>query len=365
MSTDWTASYQALTNKAASSYQRLLINWQELLGKVSCGELAPNVIQDRLPKFFQNQNQLFYRRLSALSFDFLKGLSEVQGEYTEDFIQGLLGDSFTAPPRPSPPSPPVGSADVDEWTSWYQAVTAYMLEQTQSALARYQSVLERVASGRITPSSIQDYARKFAGDRTLLLSRDTANLQLKFFESLLELNQDFADDLFSYLASDESSRANGSIESISLDLIGRSGSTVAASLTVENTAAQTSEVHCAISEFRKADGTGLTFRPPLEVDPLEFPLNPGETRPVALRLYLNPDVFVSNQNYTGTLIINQKKQSILVLLTARAIAEEAGKAKASPVTAAREPPLLISKPRRTARKTRKNPQKKKRNRKHS
>lgn len=367
MSTDWTASYQALTNKAASSYQRLLTHWQELLGKMSRGEFAPNIIQDRLPQFFQDQNQAFYRRLTALSFDFLKGLSEVQGEYTEDFIQGLLGDSFTAPPRPSPPSPPLGSADVNEWTGWYQAVTEYMLEQSQSALARYQSVFERVASGRITPSSIQDYARKFASDRTLLLSRDTANLQLKFFENLLQLNQDFADDLFGYLTSDESSRANGSIESISLDLIGRSGSTVATSLTVENTAARPSEVHCAISEFRKADGTGLTFRAPLEVEPVEFPLNPGETRLVALRLHLSPDVFVPDQNYTGTLIINQKKQSILVLLTARAIAEEAENAKASAATAARERPLFVTeiKPRRTGRKTRKSPQKKKRNRKHS
>jgi hypothetical protein len=242
-----------------------------------------------------------------------------------------------------------------------------MLEQTQSALARYQSVFERVASGRISPSSIQDYARKFASDRTLLLSRDTANLQLKFFENLLQLNQDFADDLFGYLISDESSRANGSIESISLDLIGRSGSTVATSLTVENTAARPSEVHCAISEFRKADGTGLTFRAPLEVEPVEFPLNPGETRLVALRLHLSPDVFVPDQNYTGTLIINQKKQSILVLLTARAIAEEAENAKASAATAARERPLFVTeiKPRRTGRKTRKSPQKKKRNRKHS
>jgi hypothetical protein len=367
MSTDWTASYQTLTNKAASSYQRLLTHWQELLGKMSRGELAPNVVQDRLPQFFQEQDQAFYRRLTALSFDFLKGLSEVQGEYTDDFIQGLLGDSFTGSPRPSPPSPPLSSADVNEWTSWYQAVTAYMLEQTQSALARYQSVFERVASGRITPSSIQDYARKFASDRTLLLSRDTANLQLKFFESLLQLNQDFADDLFGYLARDESGRVNGSIESISLDLIGRAGSTVAASLTVENTAARTSEVHCAISEFRKADGTGLTFHAPLEVDPVEFPLNPGETRAIALRLHLSPDVFVSNQNYTGTLIINQKKQSILVLLTARAIEEEAEKAKASAATAARGRPLLVTeiKPRRTGRKTRKSPQKKKRNRKHS
>ncbi len=363
---DWTASYQALTNKAAVSYQRLLTHWQELLGKMSRGELAPNAIQDRLPQFFQDQNQAFNRRLTALSFDFLKGLSGVQGEYTDDFIQGLLGDSFTGPPPPSPPSPPLGSADVNEWTSWYQAVTVYMLEQTQSGLARYQSVLERVASGRITPSSIQEYARKFASDRTLLLSRDTANLQLKFFENLLQLNQDFADDLFGYLARDESGHVNGSIESISLDLIGREGSTVAASLTVENTAARTSEVHCAISEFRKADGTGPTFHAPLEVDPVEFPLNPGETRVIALRLNLSPDVFVPNQNYAGTLIINQKKQSILVLLTARAIAE-AEKAKASAATAAREGPLLVTeiKPRRTGRKTRKSPQKKKRNRKHS
>jgi hypothetical protein len=368
MSMDWTTSYQALTSKAASSYQRLLTHWQELLGKMSRGELAPNAIQDRLPQFFQDQSQGFYRRLTALSFDFLKGLSEVQGDCTEDFIRGLLGDSFAGPPsRPSPPSPPLGSADVNEWTRWYQTVTTQMAEQSQSALARYQSLLERVASGRITPASIQDYARKFATDRTLLLSRDAAELQLKFFEGLLQLNQDFADDLFGHLAGDLSSGANGSIESVSLDLIGRADSTVAASLTVENTAARTSEVYCAISEFRKADGTGLTFRAPLEVEPIEFSLNPGETRSVALRLHLSPEIFAPNQNYTGTLIINQNKQSILVLLTARATAAKPEKAKASVVTAAPERPLLVTavRPRRTGRKTRKNPQKKKRNRKGS
>jgi hypothetical protein len=142
---------------------------------------------------------------------------------------------------------------------------------------------------------------------------------------------------------------------------------VAASLTVENTAARTSEVYCAISEFRKADGTGLTFRAPLEVEPIEFSLNPGETRSVALRLHLSPEIFAPNQNYTGTLIINQNKQSILVLLTARATAAKPEKAKASVVTAAPERPLLVTavRPRRTGRKTRKNPQKKKRNRKGS
>jgi hypothetical protein len=193
------------------------------------------------------------------------------------------------------------------------------------------------------------------------LSRDAANLQLKFFESLLRLNQDFADDLFGHLTGDGSTRANGSIESISLDLSGRAGSTVAASLIVENTAARRSNLHCTISEFRNDDGTGLTFRAPLEVEPVEFPLNPGETRSVTLRLHLRPELFAPNQSYTGTLIINQERQSILVLLNARATSAEPEKAEASAVTAAAGRPLRVTavKRRRTKRKTRKSPQKKK------
>ena len=145
---DWATSCQALTGKATSSYEGLFERWQELLKKVSRGELAPASLEDRLPQFLQDEGGEFYRRLAALSFELCNALAEVQARSTNDFMRGLLGDSVVAEPlAPSPPKSPEADAAPDEWTQWYQSVTAYIIEQNESALGRYQILLEKVADG--------------------------------------------------------------------------------------------------------------------------------------------------------------------------------------------------------------------------
>src|SRR5262249_11980963 len=127
------------------------------------------------------------------------------------------------------------------------------------------------------------------------------------------LNQSFADELFHRLSH------NGhepEVETIYLDLTGPTGSPVERSLIVENTRAEPSEVICKISEFRSSDG--MTFRSPIEVDPVAFRLLAGETRSISIRLRLDPDIFMPDRTYTGSLLINQAEQSIVVVLTARA-----------------------------------------------
>jgi hypothetical protein len=149
---------------------------------------------------------------------------------------------------------------------------------------------------------------------------------MRFHESLLQLNQQFVESLFAGLVRNRSAPSDG-VESVHVNLVGAAGSSVSASLMVENNATRASDVSCRVSEFKSVDVTGLAFRPPIEVDPTDFRLAAGETRAVSLRLLLVPEMFAPERNYTATLLISQNEQSILVLLTARATATQPAKEK--------------------------------------
>jgi len=330
---DWATSFESLSSKASSGYGRLLKKWQELLGKIGRGELTAHALNERIPQLLQEEGAELYRGLTSLSFELFRSISELQGSYTDEFVRGLLGDGVLAGQGSvsSPPLPPSESADPEEWTRWYQAVNGYLAEQSQSALARYQVLLEKVATGRLTPANIQEYSRKFMNERALLLSRDAAELQMRFYEGLIQLNQNFAENLFGRLTPNGSAPPDGAVESISLDMVGPAGATVSASLVVENSATRPSDVTCRVSEFKRADGAGQSFRPPLELEPGNFRLAAGETRNLVLRLQLIPEMFEPETNYNASLVINQAEQSIVVFLRARAVAVKQKTDEAAPL----------------------------------
>ena len=260
---DWTSSFQTLTDKAQSSYKYLLSEWQELLKKVARGELAPSALEDRIPQFLQDEGAEFYRRLSALSFELFNGLSELQGNSTNEFIRGLLGNSAVAgSPTPSPPTIPAADAAREEWTRWYQGVTAFITEQNEVALSRYQVLLEKVADGKLTPASVQEFSRKFMNERALVLSRDAGEMQMRFYEKLLQLNQEFIAGLFAGLVRDGNDPFNDSDPSIRIDGVESSRSAA------ENNGPPTPA--SSRRAFKPSDEDGATGQAPMAVEPTDF-----------------------------------------------------------------------------------------------
>jgi hypothetical protein len=320
MAGDWTISMKDLTEKAAASYASLLTHSQELAGRIQRGEVAPTALQDQWRQFSEQEGTTFYRRLNALSSQFFQGLTDLQAKSADDYVQGLLGES--PPPAPSPalsqPPPPAPSAGANEWADWYKAVTAFLAEQNRLAFARYQRLLEKVARGEIAPSSIQDYSAKFIQSRGPVYTQATTELNMRFFEGLLELNRKFTDDLFGRLIHDGPGSTDP-LESILLELTGPSGSTASSSLVIDNITNEPSEVWCRFSPFRSTDGSDLALRVPLEVEPARFRLLPGESRSVDVRLNLDPEFFQPGRSYSGTLLVNQGDNQILVNLNARSI----------------------------------------------
>lgn len=317
---DWITPFQALTSSATASYETLLSQWQELLGKVSRGELVPSSLGQRLPQVVQEEGTYFYRGLSALSLELFNDLSAVQRSGADDFLRGLVGDSLVRPATPlEPPPTPPPDADQNEWTQWSAAVTAYMSEQGEAGLMQSEVLLEKIATGKLSPAAVQEYARKFMNERALVLARDAGDAQMRFYNGLIKLNQQFIENLFAGLVVDESSAGAGN-ESIEVNLAGPAGSSVSATLIVQNNAEQPSEVSCRVLEFRNVDGTCLPFRAPLEVTPSHFRLAAGQTRKVSVHLNLVPEMFVPGRNYRAPLFICQNEQTIRVLLIAHATA---------------------------------------------
>ncbi|HSU86560.1 MAG TPA: hypothetical protein VLI42_07485 [Chthoniobacterales bacterium] len=227
---DWATSFQALTGKATSSYEGVLERWQELLKKVSRGELAPSSLEDRLPEFLHEEGGEFYRRLAALSFELCNALAEVQAKSTNDFMRALLGDAVVAEQSSplSPPAPPLATSEPDEWTRWYQNVTVCIVEQNESALSCCQVLLEKVADGRLTPKSVQEFSRKFMNERALALSGDAGAAQMRFYESLLQLNREFVENLFARLVREGDARSAQPNEPLRIELTGTTEMTVPA-----------------------------------------------------------------------------------------------------------------------------------------
>ena len=365
---DWTTSLQALTDKARSSYKYLLVEWQELLNKVARGELAPSVLEDRLPQFLEDDGAEFYRRLSALSFELFNELSELQANSTNEFIRGLLGNSAVADsPAPSTPTLPAADAAPEEWTRWYQAVTAFIAEQNEVALRRYQILLEKVADGKLTPASVQEFSRKFVHERALVLSRDAGEMQMRFYEKLLQLNQEFITSLFAGLVRDANDSFNDSDQPIqidclessspaaenngpapsaaslrtsepldnaevsvqtpvalepsdfrpaavsaSLDLTGPLGGIASASLPLTNTTGARARVRCTVGTVRRADGVGKAFAPELTRGRRVLTLAPGETASLLLAVRLDQRAYEVGPGYVGVMRVTGLGNAALV-----------------------------------------------------
>ena len=321
MTNDIPLSIPDFAAKATESYSRFVSQAQDFFAKIYRGELAPSVLQQHLPEFLQQRGSAYYLELQQICFQFFRSLMGLSAVYGDDFFRGLLPD------MPSPEQQPFAAPpkDFHDWTHLSQTFSSHVLDQNSLTLMRYQHLLRKVASGELSTVTVQEYAREFSKRRSSEYAYKVADANAQFFDGLLRLNQHIIDDLFKYLDPDaESNRSSGqerSLDTLSMELVGSSGSTVSASLMVENKQSGPCDVSCAVSDFRSSDGLGSGFRAAVAVEPSDIRLLPEETRTISIRLALDPNLFVLGRSYVATLIVKgQAEQDVLVFLIARATA---------------------------------------------
>jgi hypothetical protein len=316
MPTDWTAALHDLTAKAGENYARFVTHSQDLLGRVYRGELTPMTLQEQLPGFLNDRGSKFYGELTRISFDFFNGFMSLNARYAGEYYRGLLPGYV----EPEPPETPPDSGPIQDWTRWMQVFQSQMAEQNQRSASGYHRLMEKISKGELSASSVEDYSRRFSRERGADYARDAAELNFRFFEGMIRLNQRFHDDLFFHLTrnGNGASPDDSPSEPVYVELSGAIGSIVSTSLVIENTTGDRSEATFAVSQFRNTDGGGPPFDAPVEVEPGTLSLRADESRAVTVRLHLREDLFTAGRACAATLIVRgQSEQDTLVFLVVK------------------------------------------------
>ncbi len=325
--TDWGLRFQELAADAGQMYARTLRRYNELLDRVARAEVSPQEVERQFREYLQEQAAASTRELVELSVGLLAGLLHVEARYREALLDGLLPAEGAPPPPPSP-----SSIDV---TNWFQALATYAAEQSARGIARHQQLVERVASGEIPPSRVQEQGRRYLERHAPEFLGDVMNLGLTFVGRLQRSSASFADGLYNrVLGAEPAGAPSGPEPPVCVDLRGPSGSVASGGIVVENSRPQPADVVCRASEFARRSG-GRRVRAPLEILPSQFTLAPGGQKDVAIRLPLDPEQFETGADYVATLLVSGAgEQDLVVPLIARA---EAGAAPPAPATPAGPP----------------------------
>lgn len=324
---EWGLRFQELAADAGQMYARVLRRYDHLLDRVARGELQPAEVQKQFQDYLQEQAATSTRELVELSVGLLAGLLYAEAKYREALLDGLLPPDAPLPPPPSP-----SSIDI---TNWFQTLATYAREQSARGMSRYQMLVERVASGEIPPSRVQDEGRRFLEQHAPELLSEVMNLGLTFVGQLQRSSTTFAEGMYDRVLGPDTESSPAPEPPICIDLRGPAGSALSAAIVVENTRLDSAEVVCRGSDFAPRAG-GRPFRSGLEVVPARFTLAPGEQRDVALRLPLDPALFAPGADYVATLRISGAgEHERIVQLIARA--ERPGPTPDARAAAAEEP----------------------------
>lgn len=305
---EWGRRFQELAADAGQMASRTLRRYDELLRLVAAGELLPEEVQKQSREYLQEQSATSSRELVELSVGLLAGLLYVEAKYREALLDGLLPSD-----GPLPPPPPPSSIDL---TSWFQTLAKYAAEQSARGLARHQQVVERVASGEITPGQIEEQGRRYLQSHAPQFLGEVMDLGLTFVSRLQQSSTNLAEGLYDHLLGSELDRSPEPEPPLLADLRGPSGATVTTEIVVENTRSEAADVVCRVSDFTARLG-GRSFASGAQAVPARFTVAPGEVRSVTLSLPLDRALFTPGADYFAVLRISGAgEQEMIVQLIA-------------------------------------------------
>lgn len=317
---DWGIQFQRLAADAGQISARALRRYQELLERVARGELRPDHVQQQFRDYLQEQAGSSTRDLVELSVGLLSGLLYAEARYREALLDGLL-----PPDAPVPPPPQPAGEDLGEW---FQALATYATEQGARGMARHQQLIGRVAAGEISAAQVREQGQRYLEAHAPAFVGEVMTLGLGFVERLQRSSSSLTDGLYDRVLGPDDARTTPE-PPVYLDLHGTVGSTVSATLIVENTRTDAAQVTCRVSDFA-ARAFGRRFTAPIEIEPPQFTLAAGDAREVTVRLMLDPSVFVPGADYVATLQISGAgERELIVQLLARGEQTDAGHAGAA------------------------------------
>lgn len=205
----------------------------------------------------------------------------------------------------------------NEIGKWIQELTLRSVTEQMHALERYKAMVQRIANGEIDEQTVREEYMRFTREETAGYIRKLASLSLNYYKTLIELNSAYNDRFFDHVLGiavgvEASSPKASPPQKLEIELRGFVGQDIASSFVIENKRTERAEISFHVSEFVGPTGT-TPFRPPLQLKPPHFTLDPREELAVTLVLPLLPELFAPGQHYTARIIVRGYDDMELIL----------------------------------------------------
>lgn len=221
-------------------------------------------------------------------------------------------------------------ADPLDFAQLYQHLAARSLADQAITAQRYRDLIQRASTGGVDPARFRREYDRLVSEQSSRLAQELAELSASYYQSLLDLNRRYVDQLFDNLVEPDASNGDERVDerrphestrpepqpattTLELRLAGRVGDGVEAALSIENKRGQPANVTFLISDLMADDG-GSPFRAPLHIEPPRLHLKPYEEAPVTLTLPLEPELFTANAVYRGTVLVRGHDDLELLLI---------------------------------------------------
>ncbi|MDX1416663.1 MAG: hypothetical protein R3293_20855 [Candidatus Promineifilaceae bacterium] len=290
-SADWPTRYSQYLLRVAGQSAEMLELYQEVMDSVARKELSPTVLQDMQPAFARVRGTAYNNQFAEITMRFFTDMVQIGSTYTDELAELFLPSMEEHPLQP----PPLNTTDP---ILWYQQLNEYATQMNARIVRTYQSLFDRVASGEVTPSQLQEVSTSYVERR---YPQFLHHLSVSYFKLLDDLN-----DLYTGYQQEFLKGVLSTIErpdAFLLKLEAPLGETASATVSLANTTEAPTTIRCAANEIRRADGVGPSFSPQFSILPDSFNLRPGEEAILAVSLNLDADLFEVDVLYVGSLQI--------------------------------------------------------------
>ena len=298
-SPEWADHYQEYLAQAAANAAEIRDLYSEIIERIALGELSHQVLDQRLPAFLQLNGVTYANDLAEVSMRYLAGLIESGTAYSYELVERLLPGAAVRPRVAAP------AFDTTDWSASVGQLSEFATRHSVAHLEMMRSVLERVASGELTPAEVHAGSTEYTTERTPESVRETVQLYFDMLRGLDEVSSDFATRYLRTVLGQE--QRNGFV----LAVRGAIGSSAMVRLAVSNTQSSDAAVRCVLTDLRRADGVGPAFEPDVTITPERFTLEPGQERVITLSLFLGRETFEPGPLYVGTLHVLAPGETLL------------------------------------------------------
>ncbi len=214
------------------------------------------------------------------------------------FVAGLVSSAII----PVDASEPRVDVDPSELDAALERVEREAVARSAAALATYQSRIDSVVAGELSPDDSRRAIRK---DYTRGLSRELIRASQLWFELLGDLDHIRARFTEEYLL-DALRRANPiGFHGDTVELTGRLNTTASTIISLENTRREPVVLRCAVRDVRRADAIGPAFVPNIVLDPSEVVVDADRAASIGVSLWLDDAIYAADARYVGAFEITR------------------------------------------------------------